>query len=89
MPNYPNIADTNYFTNRKVENEKGEETGKVVMWRNKSGPEFHYIMKCPYCLKESEGKEAFTKRPYRPKCVHCGKSVTVAKLKPAKKKDDE
>lgn len=82
MPNYPNIANTDYFTNRKVENEKGEETGKVIMWRNKGDPAFHFIMKCPFCLKDSEGKENFTRRPYRPKCSQCGKSVTIAKIKP-------
>ncbi len=81
---FPNIGDTNYFTNRALDNEKGEPAGKIVMWRMKGEEEFRYILKCPFCGHEQEKKEEFTKKPYRPRCEKCGKSVVIAKLRKKK-----
>jgi hypothetical protein len=83
---YPNIDNTNYFTNRGLANEKGEKKGKIVMWRVKGEEEFCYIMVCPFCMQKQEAKRKFEKRPYRPVCEKCGKSITVAKIKPEKDK---
>ncbi len=83
---FPNINDTNYFTNRALDNEKGEPTGKIVMWRIRGEEEFSYILKCPFCGHEQEKKELFPKKPYRPRCEKCNKSIVVAKLKKKKEK---
>ena len=81
---YPKISDTNYFTNRALANEKGEKKGKIVMWRIKGETEFHLIMVCPYCLAKQDQVKEFPKKPYRPVCEKCGKSITIAKLKSEK-----
>ncbi len=83
---YPNIAETNYFTNRALENDKCEKTGKIIMWREKSSKKFHYILKCPFCSEITEKDELFEKKPYRPWCGKCGKKVLVEKIK-VKKED--
>lgn len=85
-PEYPKIEETNYFTNRALENEKGEKTGKILMWRLKTSDKFHYILKCPYCGSLTEKDEMFERRPYRPACNSCGKSVMVEKIKKPKAK---
>lgn len=84
MSKFPNIEDTNYFTNRALDNEDGEIKGKIIMWRVKGEEEFHYILKCPFCGHDQEKKEAFPKRPYRPRCDSCGKSILVGKIKKKK-----
>ncbi|MCK5333676.1 MAG: hypothetical protein KAJ24_04135 [Candidatus Aenigmarchaeota archaeon] len=86
MPTYPSIGDTNYFTNRGLENDKEEKTGKIIMWRNKGEEKFHIILKCPFCSAENEFTEEFEKRPYRPACPACGKKFIIAKIKAKKKK---
>lgn len=85
MPKLPRIEDTNYFTNRTYKNEKGEVIGKLILYRIKGDKEFGYFMICRYCGKESEGKVELNRKPYRIKCVHCGKTTTVEKIKPKKK----
>ncbi len=84
MTKFPNISDTNYFTNRALDNEKGEVAGKIIMWRIRGEEEFRYILKCPFCGHEQEKKEVFAKKPYRPRCEKCNKSVVIAKLKKKK-----
>ena len=77
---YPRMEDVSYFTNRMLENEKGEKKGKLIMFRLKGEKEFNYHMICPYCLEEQEGKAVFTRRPYRIACKKCGKKILVEKL---------
>ncbi|MFH1126540.1 MAG: hypothetical protein V1718_00325 [archaeon] len=84
MTKFPNINDTNYFTNRALENEKGETSGKIIMWRIKGEEEYRYVLKCPFCGHDQEKKEAFTRRPYRPRCDNCGKSIAISKIKKKK-----
>lgn len=86
MTEYPSISDTDYFTNRALENENGEKCGKIIMWRIKGDTEFHVSLKCPFCGKEQEYKQAFEKKPYRPACQGCGKMFIISKIKPEKKK---
>lgn len=83
---YPNIEETNYFTNRALENEKGEKAGKILMWRVKGNEKFHFILKCPACGAETEKDELFEKRPYWPACASCGKKYMVEKIKTKKEK---
>lgn len=83
---YPNIDETNYFTNRALENDAGEKTGKIMMWRMKGEEKFRYILKCPFCGAVTERDELFEKRPYRPGCTQCGKKVLVEKIKAKKEK---
>lgn len=86
MVEYPAIENTDYFTNRALEDEKGEKKGKIVMWRIRGEKEFHIVLKCPHCGKEQEYKQAFEKRPYKPACQACGKMFIIAKIKSEKKK---
>ena len=86
MVTYPDIGDTNYFTNRALENKAGEKKGKIIMWRNKGKEEFHMILTCPECGEVTEKKQAFEKKPYRPNCDSCGAKFVIAKLKADKKK---
>lgn len=81
---YPKIEETNYFTNRALENEKGEKIGKIIMWRLKGEDAFHYILKCPFCAAMTERDERFERKPYRPGCDSCGKNVLVEKIKTPK-----
>jgi len=69
-----------YFTKRPLENNEGEEKGEVIIWRRKEEKEHSYILLCPFCAKEQEGKVVFAKRPYRLKCSSCGKSMTIKRL---------
>ncbi len=78
---YPEIDNTDYFTNRALENDEGEKTGKILMFREKGKKEFYIRMKCPYCGHMQERKEAFEKKPYRPACEKCGRKLVIKKLK--------
>jgi len=71
-----------YLTRRKLENENGEQTGAVVMWRKKGEEEFNYLLQCPYCGMEQQSHVFFKKRPYRLQCSNCGKSILIEKLAP-------
>jgi len=86
MTTYPNVSDTNYFTNRALENKEGEKTGKVIMWRMKGEEEYHLVLKCPFCGHDQELVEKFAKKPYRPRCQNCAKSILISKLKLKKEK---
>lgn len=81
LPDFNNI---DYFTNRGLENESGERKGKIVMWREKGREESHFILNCPYCGHHTEKDEVFSKKPYRPKCEKCGRSVVISKIKAPK-----
>ncbi|MBW6461622.1 MAG: phage terminase large subunit family protein [DPANN group archaeon] len=78
---YPDIDNTNYFTNRALCNKEGEKTGKILMFREKGKEEFYLRMKCPYCGHMQEREEKFEKKPYRPACEECGKKIAIVKLK--------
>ncbi len=82
---FPNIEDTDYFTNRALEDDNGEKKGKIIMWRLKGKEEFNIYLKCPFCGFEEQRTEVFKRRPYRPKCSKCGKSFMVSKIKAKKK----
>jgi hypothetical protein len=43
------IKELAYITSRKLQNENGEKTGTVMMWRKKGEEEFGYKLTCPYC----------------------------------------
>ncbi len=81
---YPNINETNYFTNRVLPNDNLEKTGKIIIWRIKGEERFHYILKCPHCGEITERDELFERRPYQPWCSKCGKKVVVEKIKSKK-----
>jgi len=73
------IKDLAYITSRKLKSANGEETGAVVIWRNKGEDEFHYTLKCPYCGAEEESNTAFKRMPNRVRCSNCGKSILMGK----------
>ena len=74
------IKELAYITSRKLENDQGEKTGTVVMWRKKGDEAFGYRLTCPYCATEQESRVEFKRRPYRVKCSNCGKSIMIEKL---------
>lgn len=74
------INELAYVTNRKLQNDDGENTGTVFMWRKKGEEVSNYRLKCPYCESEEESSVVFKKRPYRVRCSNCGKSIMIAKL---------
>lgn len=76
-----------YLTKRKLKNKEKEDTGEIIIWRNKEEEESRYVVKCPFCGDEHEGSSVFTKRPYRIRCVACNKSIMVSKLLNEAKKD--
>ncbi|MCK5043110.1 MAG: hypothetical protein KAJ20_00765 [Candidatus Aenigmarchaeota archaeon] len=78
---YSDIKNTDYFTNRALENDEGEKTGKILMFREKGKEKYYLRMKCPYCGHMQEREEAFEKKPYRPACEKCGRKVVIKKLK--------
>lgn len=83
---YPDVSEMNYLTNRRLENKKGERTGKIFMWRRKGEEDFNIELKCPECGNYEEKKEKFARRPYNPSCSKCGTSFMITKLKQKKKK---
>jgi len=78
---FPRMEDVDYFTNRPLENENGERTGKIIMFRLKGETKFQYKMICPFCGKEQEGSIEFKRRPYRVPCKHCNKKILIERLK--------
>ncbi len=80
----PNLENTNYFTNRALEDDKGNKKGKIIIWRYKGKEEFNIILDCPFCGTHQERKEEFKRKPYRPKCENCGKGFMISKIKPKK-----
>lgn len=74
-------GDFSYLTKRKLENGSGEETGEIFVWRETGAEDYKYILQCPYCSKEQEGKTNFERRPYRVRCSGCNKGITLPRLK--------
>lgn len=89
MVTIPPLEELDYYTRRELKNEQGQKTGFIRMWRRKGKKEFHIEMKCPFCGKAQERDEVFEKKPYRPVCESCGKSVTVEKMTKKKIKAKE
>ncbi|MEE8400882.1 MAG: hypothetical protein V3R86_01850 [Candidatus Hydrothermarchaeaceae archaeon] len=75
-----------YLTKRKLTNKEGEETGEIILWKEKGKEESQYVMNCPYCNVEQEGSAVLVKRPYRLRCSSCDRSITLPKLQKAGKK---
>lgn len=76
-----------YLTKRKLVNKEKEETGEMILWKDKGKEESQYVMSCPFCEVEQEGSVLLVKRPYRLRCKSCDRSITLPKLqKEAKKK---
>lgn len=75
-----------YMTKRKLTNKEGEEKGEIVLWKKKDEEGSQYLLKCPYCEAEQDGSILLEKRPYRLRCSHCDRSITLPKLKDAGKK---
>ncbi|MEE8167363.1 MAG: hypothetical protein V3T58_00635 [Candidatus Hydrothermarchaeales archaeon] len=78
-----------YLTKRKLKNKAGKETGEILLWKKKDQEESQYLLKCPFCEAEGEGSALFVKRPYRVKCSHCGRSISLPKLTAQAKKESK
>ncbi|MFQ5800677.1 MAG: hypothetical protein ACE5HH_03015 [Candidatus Hydrothermarchaeales archaeon] len=70
-----------YFSRRKLANKEGEEKGEMIIWKRQGDEEHSFVMECPYCLKEGEGKVSLKRRPYRVRCTNCKRSIALKKLK--------
>lgn len=77
---------TEYVTNRELENDEGEETGRLKMF-SYDNETFHYQMKCPFCGQTSEGTEELGSRPWWIECEECERSVNVYRIKDKKKRE--
>ncbi len=75
-----------YLTKRKLVNKEKEETGEILLWKEKGQEESQYVMKCPHCSVEQEGSVLLVKRPYRLRCSDCSRSITLPKLQKEAKK---
>jgi len=76
-----------YLTKRKLNDKNGDESGEIILWKPKTTEESEYVLICPFCKVEQEGKVIFKKRPYRLRCKSCGKSITLPKLQNQAKKE--
>ena len=76
---------TEYITNRKVENDEGEKTGRVQMY-SYDYEEFHYAIRCPYCGNEWEGNQELGQRPWWIECPECERSINVNRIKDAEER---
>lgn len=74
-----------YVTNREVQNDEGEMTGRVKMF-SYDNETFHYQITCPYCENEFEGSDELGSRPWWIECPECGRSTNVNRIKDAAKK---
>ncbi len=74
-----------YVTNRKLEDDKGEETGRIKMF-SYDNETFHFQMKCPYCGNEFERSEELGSRPWWIECPECERSSNVKRIKDAAKR---
>lgn len=75
-----------YVTNREVENDEGEKTGRVKMF-SYDNETYHYDMVCPYCGNEFEGSQELGQRPWWIECPECTRSINVNRIKDAAKKE--
>lgn len=69
-----------YLTKRKLTNSAGEEAGEILLWKWKEEEASEYVLRCPYCQVEQEGKVVLERRPYRVRCTSCDRSITLPKL---------
>ncbi|MFB6202964.1 MAG: hypothetical protein ABEK01_00575 [Candidatus Nanohaloarchaea archaeon] len=74
-----------YATNREVENDEGEKTGRVKMF-SYDNETFFYELKCPYCQHEFEGEDELGQRPWWIECPECGRSTNVYRIKDKEEK---
>ncbi len=78
-----------YLAKRKLANKEGEEKGELFLWKKKDEEESQYMLKCPFCGAEEQGSVLLVKRPYRVKCSHCDRSITLPKLQDEAKKGNK
>ncbi|MFT4868070.1 MAG: hypothetical protein ACI9LV_000684 [Candidatus Nanohaloarchaea archaeon] len=75
-----------YVTNREVENDEGEKTGRVKMF-SYDNEKYFYEIECPYCGNEWDGEQELGQRPWWIECPECTRSINVNRIKDAKKKE--
>lgn len=78
-----------YLTRRKLANKSGEEAGEIVLWKRRGEVESSYMLRCPFCGEEQQGKILLEKRPYRVKCSKCEKTINLPKLIDEAKKESK
>ena len=71
-----------YSTNRKIENDEGEKTGRVQMFSYDTET-YHFDIKCPYCGNQWEGSQELGQRPWWIECPECTRSINVNRIKDA------
>jgi hypothetical protein len=76
-----------YLTKRKLKNSAGEEAGEILLWKWKEEEASEYLLRCPYCQVEQEGKAVLVRRPYRIRCTNCDRSIVLPKLLNQAKKE--
>ena len=76
-----------YLTKRKLTNKDGDESGEIILWKRKGEEESEYVLRCPFCMVEQEGRVTLRRRPYRVRCSSCNKSITLPKLQNQAKKE--
>ena len=69
------INELAYVTNRKLQNDDGENTGTVFMWRKKGEEVSNYRLKCPYCESEEESSVVFKKNRTECGAVTAGRAL--------------
>lgn len=76
-----------YLTKRKLSNKAGDESGEIILWKRKEEEESEYVLRCPFCQVEQEGRVTLQRRPYRVRCSSCDKSIVLPKLLSQAKKE--
>ena len=80
-------GEFSYLTKRNLTDSAGAEKGELFLWKRRGEEESHFVLQCPHCGKEQDGSITLLKRPYRIRCTHCQRSITLPKLmEKAKKK---
>jgi hypothetical protein len=77
---------TEYATNRRVENDEGEKTGRVKMF-SYDNEKFHYEITCPYCKNTWEDSQELGQRPWWIECPDCTRSINVNRIKDAAERE--
>lgn len=80
-------GEFSYLTKRKLSNKAGGESGEIILWKRKDEEESEYVMRCPFCEVEQQGRATLDKRPYRLRCSSCDKNITLPKLLSQAKKE--
>ncbi len=75
-----------YVTNREIENDEGEMTGRIQMF-SYDNETFHYEITCPYCQNTWEDSQELGARPWWIECPECGRSTNVKRIKDAAKRE--